>query len=286
MTTHRPHHPLQLLGRSEDELLWHRRRSLLQAAAVWVAAGGWAGAQAQSRSSIVELRGDVRRNGEALTPQHSIAAGDRIETGPASTVVFAVGDGAFMVRQNSHVSLEGDTPAAVKVLRLISGAVASVWGRGADRKVILPTATAGIRGTGVYAEVFADQGNRGYFCNCYGTVDLATGTESVVSEASYHQSFWVENAPRNGRLLTPAGAINHTDEEMEFLASLIGQRTAWQIAGRKGTKDGSGQMGYPAAPGGSTPAAPPAPASPPPEVPAAPAPVPRARPPSPYGSDY
>lgn len=286
MTTHRPHHPLQLLGRSEDELLWHRRRSLLQAAAVWVAAGGWAGAQAQSRSSIVELRGDVRRNGEALTPQHSIAAGDRIETGPASTVVFAVGDGAFMVRQNSHVSLEGDTPAAVKVLRLISGAVASVWGRGADRKVILPTATAGIRGTGVYAEVFADQGNRGYFCNCYGTVDLATGTESVVSEASYHQSFWVENAPRNGRLLTPAGAINHTDEEMEFLASLIGQRTAWQIAGRKGTKDGSGQMGYPAAPGGSAPAAPPAPASPPPEVPAAPAPVPRARPPSPYGSDY
>lgn len=285
MTTHRPH-PFQLLGRSEDELRWHRRRSLLQAAAVWVAAGGWAGAQAQSRSSIVELRGDVRRNGEALTPQHSITTGDRIETGPASTMVFAVGDGAFMVRQNSHVSLEGDTPATVKVLRLVSGAVASVWGRGADRKVILPTATAGIRGTGVYAEVFADQGNRGYFCNCYGTVDLAAGAESVVSEASYHQSFWVENAPRNGRLLTPAGAINHTDEEMEFLASLIGQRTAWQIAGRKGTKDGSGQMGYPATPGGSTPAAPPAPASPSPEVPTAPAPVPRARPPSPYGSDY
>jgi len=68
----------------------------------------------------------------------------------------------------------------------------------------------------------------------------------------YHQSFWAEPAPRNGRLLTPAGAINHTDEELEFLASLIGQRTAWQIAGRKGTKDGSGQMPYPA-PTGATP---------------------------------
>lgn len=274
---HRPHPTHLLLGRTEDELAWHRRRSLLQAAALWMATGGFTAARAQSRSNIVELRGEVMRNGEALTPQHTIATGDRIETGPGATVVFAVGDGAFMVRQNSRVALEGETPAAVKVLRLVSGAVASVWGRGADRKVILPTATAGIRGTGVYAEVFADQGDRGYFCNCYGTVDLAAGNESLVSEASYHQSFWVETAPRNGRLLTPAGAINHTDEEMEFLASLIDQRTAWQIAGRKGTKDGSGQMGYPGAP----------PAAPPPSSPApAAAPPARTRAPSPYGSDY
>ncbi|WP_374671678.1 hypothetical protein [Acidovorax temperans] len=129
---------------------------------------------------------------------------------------------------------------------MLTGAVASVWGQGTDRQVTLPTLTAGIRGTGVYAEVFPEQALRGYFCNCYGTVDLAAGSESLVSQSVYHQSFWAEPAPRNGRLLTPAGAINHTDEELEFLASLIGQRTAWQIAGRKGTKDGSGQMPYPA----------------------------------------
>ena len=244
------HHPL-LLGRTEAELTWYRRRSLLQAAALWVSAGGWAGAQAQARGNIVELRGDVLRNGAALAREHTIATGDRIETGPGASVVFAVGDAAFLVRQKSQVALEGDTPGAVKVLRLLSGAVASVWGRGADRQVVLPTATAGIRGTGVYAEVLADQGGRGYFCNCYGTVDLASGSDSLLSEAAYHQSFWVETAPRDGRLLTPAGAINHTDEELEFLASLIHQRTAWQIAGRKGPKDGHGQLDY---------AAPPAPA--------------------------
>ena len=291
MTTQRPHHPPRLLGRTEDELAWHRRRSLLQAAALWAASGGFAAAQAQSRSNIVELRGDVRRNGEPLSAQHTIATGDRIETGPGATVVFAVGDGAFLVRQNSRVALEGDTPTAVKVLRLVSGAVASVWGRGADRQVVLPTATAGIRGTGVYAEVFAEQGNRGYFCNCYGTVDLAAGTESVVSDASYHQSFWVETAPRDGRPLTPAGAINHTDEEMEFLAGLIGQRTAWQVMGRKGARDGRGQMGYPAAPGGGAlPGSPsPSPLSAPgpgPSSTPAPGPTQRPRPPSPYGSDY
>jgi hypothetical protein len=32
-------------------------------------------------------------------------------------------------------------------------------------------------------------------------------------------------------------AINHTDEELEFLARLTNQRTAWQISGKKGTKN-------------------------------------------------
>lgn len=244
-----PHHRPLLLGRTEDEILCWQRRGLLQAAAAWVAAGGWAAAQAQGRSNIVELRGEALRNGEALTSQHSIAPGDQIETGPGSSVVFAVGDSAFLVRQNSRIALAGEsaTPTAVKVLRVLSGAVASVWGRGTERQVILPTATAGIRGTGVYAEVFAEQDQRGYFCNCYGIVDLAAGTDRVTSESSYHQSFWAEPAAQGGRFLTPAGAINHTDEELEFLAGLVQQRTAWQIAGRKGIKDGRGQMG-PAAP--------------------------------------
>ena len=43
-------------------------------------------------------------------------------------------------------------------------------------------------------------------------------------------------------MLTPAGALNHTDEEIEMLARLVGQRTAWQIAGKKGIKDGRGYM--------------------------------------------
>ena len=174
------HHRPQLLGRTEAELLGYQRRSLVQAAAVWTALGGWTAAQAQGRGNIVELRGDVLRNGEALRPGASIAPGDSVQTGPGSTVVFVVGDSAYLVRQNTRMALDGDTPAAVKALRLLSGAVASVWGRGRERQVVMPTATAGIRGTGVYAEVFAEQAYRGYFCNCYGTVDLASGAESVV----------------------------------------------------------------------------------------------------------
>ena len=249
MTQHTLH------GRTETEVLWFQRRSFLQGAAAWTAMGGAAGALAQSRSNIVELVGDALLNGRRLLPQQSIQTGDTIQTGPGASLVFVIGNASFQVRQNSFLTVErGRTLSTVSVLRLITGAVASVWGKGLSRQIVMPTLTAGIRGTGVYAEVFATQGGRNYLCNCYGTVDVVIGSTRVVSEASYHQAFWGEVVPREGRLLTPANAINHTDEELEYLARLVDQRTAWQIMGKKGVKDGRGYMeeqsppAHPAAP--------------------------------------
>ena len=231
----------QLAGRTEAELLWFQRRSFVQAAAVWAATGGFTAAQAQARSNIVELQGDAIANGQRLRPEQTIQTGDRIETGPDARLVFVLGNSSFLVRQNTRLTVErGATLSVVSVLRLITGAVASVWGKGVGRQIVLPTLTAGIRGTGVYSEVMPT--GRSYFCNCYGTVDMAAGRERAVSESSYHQAFWGEVEPKNGRLLTPAGAINHTDEELEMLAKLIDQRTAWQVLGRKGVKDGKGYM--------------------------------------------
>jgi hypothetical protein len=234
-------HSLQ--GRSEDELLWHRRRGFLQAAAAWTGMGGFAAAQAQQRGNVVELRGDALRNGQTLRAGQWVQTGDRIETGPGAHLVFVMGNSSFLVRQNSRLTVErGDTINLVSVLRLVTGAVASVWNRGSTRQIVTPTLTAGIRGTGVYTEVRANEDSRTYFCNCYGTVDLSAAGERATSQAQYHQSFWAEAAPRNGRLLTPANAINHTDEELEMLAALAGERTAWQVMGRTGVKDGSGYM--------------------------------------------
>ena len=154
-----------------------------------------------------------------------------------------LGNASFQVRQSSRLTVErGATLSTVSVLRLLAGGVASVWGRGSRRQIVMPTMTAGIRGTGVYSEVVASQNGRGYFCNCYGTVDVGSGNDKAVSQASYHQAFWGEVEPRNGRMLTPAGAINHTDEELEVLARLVDQRTAWQISGVRGLKDGKGFM--------------------------------------------
>jgi len=230
-----------LQGRTEDEVSWFRRRSFLQAAAAWTALGGFGTAVAQQRSNIVDLRGDAFVNGQKLRPDQFVQTGDQVETGPDSHLVFVMGNSAFMVRQNSRFTVErGDTLFAVSVLRLLTGAIVSVWKKGNYRVVSTPTLTAGIRGTGVYTEVAPD--GRSYFCNCYGTVELSSGGEQTLSQSDYHQSFWAEVAPRNGRLITPAGAINHTDEELEMVAALVNQPTRWQELGRKGVKDGAGYM--------------------------------------------
>ena len=230
-----------LLGRTEQEVLWFQRRSFVQAAAAWTAMGGFQAAWAQQRSNIVELRGETATVDDTATL--IIQTGDQLQTGPDSHLVFVVGNSSFQVRQNSRFVVErGATLNAVSVLRILTGGLVSVWGKGSQRQIVTPTLTAGIRGTGIYTEVNPERSYRTYFCNCYGVVDMAAGGERVVSESSYHQSFWGEPQPVNGKLLTPARAINHTDEEVENLAKLVSQRTAWEVMGRKGVKDGAGYM--------------------------------------------
>ena len=128
----------------------------------------------------------------------------------------------------------GTTLNTVSVLRMLTGAVVSVWGRGSSRQIVTPTLTAGIRGTGVYTEVFPEQGYRSYFCNCYGTVDVAAGGDRAVSQSDYHQSFWGEARAEERPLLTPAKAINHTDEELEYLARLV--EPAHRLADRRAAR--------------------------------------------------
>lgn len=234
-------HTLQ--SRTENEVLWWQRRDMIKAAAAWVAMGAGPAALAQQRSNVVQLTGRALLNGRSLLPGQVIQTGDEIRTGPDSMLVFTLGAAAFLVRQNTQMAVErGSTLNTVSVLHLLSGAVASVWGKGNYRTVVTPTLTAGIRGTGLYTEVRPQEDSRTYFCNCYGTVDMTAARQKQRSQSAYHQSFWAEARSATGPLIRPASYIDHTDEEMEFLAGLIQQRTSWQIAGRKGKGDGSGSL--------------------------------------------
>ena len=236
-----------LENRSEKEVLWFQRRETLKAAAAWVALGGLPAAVAQQRSNIVELTGDALVNGARLLPSQTIQTGDQIQTGPDSSLVFVLGNASFRVRQNTLMTVErGVTLSIVSLLRIITGGVVSVWGKSSTtgtRAIITPTLTAGIRGTGVYTEVLPQQNSRTYFCNCYGAVDLDAGGSRAQSQSDYHQSFWADAEEKNGSRLSPAQFLDHTDEELEFLARLIEQKTQWQIVGRKDVADGKGRMG-------------------------------------------
>jgi len=217
----------------EHETLWLRRRDTLRAAAAWLALGAPPAAMAHQHSNVVELVGDVQLNGQRLLPNQTVQTGDQVKTGPASRLIFVIGDSAFQVRPNSHLLLErGSSLTTVSQLRLYAGAVTSVWGASSHHQILTPGLNATFRGAGVYAEVSEKPGRASYLCNCYGSLALSSGNDKTISASTCHEAFWAISGSNEGYALMPADSINHTDEQLEFLAHLINQKTAWQVSGK------------------------------------------------------
>jgi hypothetical protein len=212
---------------NEQDILWYQRRRFLLAAAAFAGYGLNSPAIGQSRSNIVELVGDAQLNGTRMRSDDIVQTGDRIRTGPNSRVTLVIGASALHLRQNTQLEIgRGAMLNFISVLRLVSGAMATVFEKDRDiRRIRTATATIGIRGTGVYTEA---QPERTYFCNCYGTTDVIAGTERIENTTQYHDSFWASSiAPRNGKAIWKAPALNHGDEELEMLARLVQQPVGW-----------------------------------------------------------
>jgi len=201
-----------------------RRRLLaLPLAAMWARTMD-ALAAGSVEKGIYRIRGDVRVNGMPARQGEDVRAGAVVTTGAASEAVFVAGKDAFLVRENSRVEVQGAAGSLLLTgLRIVSGAVLSVFSPGEARTVRTPTATIGIRGTGAYVEALAD---RSYVCICYGEAEIASSMDPSVREtiltAHHEQPRYVmgKGAPR---MLMVAPVINHTDIELEFLESLVGR---------------------------------------------------------------
>jgi hypothetical protein len=176
--------------------------------------------------SIFRLVGTVTVNGRAATLQTSIRAGDTVQTGPASEVVFVVGAHSMLLRADSTLTVNGETTASglvVQALRMLSGKLLAV-SRNAPTRVITTTATIGIRGTGYYTEADPDQT---YFCTCYGATDIEAlndpaSRESVTSK-QHDRPLYILRAAEIGRYIREAPIINHTDEELMLVEALVGR---------------------------------------------------------------
>lgn len=215
-----------------------RRRLLLSLAAAGPAgllvglAPATALAQARApalRANVIHrIRGDVRINARPASIASEIRPGDRVRTGPDGEIAFSIGADAFQLRSQTELEVEGSAAAnLIAALRLTSGAIAAVFGRGAPRTLAGPTVTAGIRGTGVYMQT----GARGtYVCACFGTVDIAAtrGSRDRLSvEATRHHAHWVLGEAAPAGSLEAAPLLFHTDEDMDGLEQLVGRRAPW-----------------------------------------------------------
>ena len=141
-----------------------RRRIIVQALTAWMSALGLPPGLAQAASalggtpsimpenrSIYRLTGTVKVNGIVASTETRIFAGDTVETGKSSEIVFVVGGTSMILRENSHVKLDPapkDMPSSIITsLRLLTGKLLSVHGKGRPVKMETLVATIGIRGT-------------------------------------------------------------------------------------------------------------------------------------------
>jgi hypothetical protein len=177
------------------------------------------------RKSVARVSGDVRIGDRPAKRGMEVKPGDVVTTGPRSEVVFTVGRDAFMVRAGSRVELEGSAAqAAISGLRVVAGALLSVFQPGRPKRVQTATATIGIRGTGIYIEV---EKNRTYACTCYGEAELVPvdePKEAEVVKTSHHDQPRYIYAKGMPKMIEEAPVINHTDAELILLESLVGRK--------------------------------------------------------------
>lgn len=167
------------------------------------------------------LKGSFTINGQAASVDSSIKPGDVITTGDHSRLVFHQGKDAYLLRSNSRVILQGDD-TFIDTLRIISGAVLSVFGSG-KKQIITPVATAGIRGTGTYFEV---DDTETYFCTCYGETIVSANDDPAVMESiatKHHESPRLISTTAQGSRIEEAPVKNHTDAELIMLEATVGR---------------------------------------------------------------
>ncbi|MBI3171306.1 MAG: FecR domain-containing protein, partial [Hydrocarboniphaga effusa] len=193
--------------------------------------------------SIFELRGEVLVNGVRASEATVIKPGDQVKTGSSSYAIYAVGANAYLLRENSTFDVGLAGKALKQAMRLITGKLLGVFGK-RDQRLSLntPSATIGIRGTGVYAETDPD---KTYLCTCYGTTDLVAARDYDLSRtkgekghepekmqvtAQHHDAAkYILTRPENGKLIVPAPFIKHTDLELMTLEALVGREVPFGL---------------------------------------------------------
>ena len=187
--------------------------------------------------SIYRLEGIVMVDGKPANIKTQISPSASIQTGSNSEIIFVVASDAFILRSNSHLEL-GAEGLLVQGLRILSGAVLGVFGkREAAHRIVTPTATIGIRGTGIYVDSAPD---KTYACTCYGHTRISANADpSVVRDivTRYHDKpLYILPSASQGELIIPAPVIDHSDSELNLIEALVGRKTPFGGGGYKYNK--------------------------------------------------
>ena len=219
-------------GEAEDP----RRRWLIQALAAGMFSGASLEALAQvlgsapsklpAGKSVYRVNGQVLINGQSASTESKVGAGSTIQTGRNGEIVYAVGESAFILRADSQVVIETPPDSVfVSGIKLLTGKLLSVFPSRRPVQLTTRIASIGIRGTGVYMESDPEQT---YFCTCYGVADVSATNDPESKEtvaAKHHDKplYILGNEPK-GKNIRPAPFVNHTDQELMLVETLVGRQ--------------------------------------------------------------
>jgi hypothetical protein len=183
--------------------------------------------------SIYRLRGQVYVNNQEATLDTHVGPNAEVRTGVNSEAIFVVGGHAMLVRENSDLLIKGaeveEASFIVTALRLLTGKLLAV-SRNQKYTLRTPTATIGIRGTGVYSEVEPDLT---YLCTCYGKTSIVTHNDPLSREtvvATHHNHpLYISAKGKPGKHIQRAGFKNHTDEELLLIETIVGRTTPFKM---------------------------------------------------------
>ena len=236
-----------------DEIDDPRRALLVRALTAGLLGAGWSGAEAitfgvfgsrprklPEGQSIYGLSGQVTVNDQPASLSTQIKPGDTVQTAQNSEIVFVVNTHSMILRSDSKLLIEQSQESATSLiiggLRMLSGRLLSV-SRNSPMRLTSSTATIGIRGTGFYMEAEPD---RTYFCTCYGATEVEATADpqsrETVTAKHHDRPLYIVTDGGSGNNIRNAPFINHTDQELALIETLVGRRTPFVFS--KGTYTG------------------------------------------------
>ncbi len=183
--------------------------------------------------SIYQMQGSVTVDGKKANLMTPIGPNSRVKTGSNSRIIFVVASDAFLLRSNSELEMGSSGGLIIEGMRIVSGALLSVFGKREDPHTITTsTATIGIRGTGIYVESDPQQS---YVCTCYGQTRITAEADKNVSldiVSEYHDNpVYILPSNAGNKLIVPAPFISHTDAELALIEELVGRSTPFSYSG-------------------------------------------------------
>jgi hypothetical protein len=181
--------------------------------------------------SIFKLGGQVHINGQLATLESRIIPGDSIITGEKSYIIFVVSGESFILLSKSTMKLGGSrTPSpSIASINLLSGKMRSVFAPRKPMLITTPQDIVGIRGTGAYVEV---EESLSYVCTCYGEKQISARKQPSLKESikpTHHDQPKYIRQEGQQSFIEPAPFINHDDEELLLIETLVGRKTPYLV---------------------------------------------------------